>query len=104
MLLSGIMLKMAIYGVLRYLLPSILQMQSYRNFWASSDYLGSTVVYGALIAIVHNDIKKIIAYSSLSHVGLTVAGIFASAIITAKGGFSIDGAQGALVQTFAHGT
>ena len=103
MLLSGIMLKMAIYGVLRYLLPI-----------APDALLGTSgqvvmilavigVVYGALIAIVHNDIKKIIAYSSLSHVGLMVAGIFASAIITAKGGFSIDGAQGALVQTFAHG-
>ncbi len=103
MLLSGIMLKMAIYGVLRYLLPI-----------APDALIGTSgqivmilavigVVYGALIAIVHNDIKKIIAYSSLSHVGLMVAGIFASAIITAKGGFSIDGAQGALVQTFAHG-
>lgn len=103
MLLSGIMLKMAIYGVLRYLLPI-----------APEALLGTSgqivmilsiigVVYGALIAIVNTDIKRIIAYSSLSHVGLMVAGIFASAIITAKGGFSIEGAQGALVQTFAHG-
>lgn len=103
MLLSGIMLKMAIYGVLRYLLPI-----------APEALLGTSgqivmilsiigVVYGALIAIINTDIKRIIAYSSLSHVGLMVAGIFASAIITAKGGFSIEGAQGALVQTFAHG-
>lgn len=103
MLLSGIMLKMAIYGVLRYLLPI-----------APEALLGTSgqvvmilsiigVVYGALIAIVNTDIKRIIAYSSLSHVGLMVAGIFASAIITAKDGFSIEGAQGALVQTFAHG-
>ena len=103
MLLSGIMLKMAIYGVLRYLLPI-----------APEALLGTSgqivmilsiigVVYGALIAIVNTDIKRIIAYSSLSHVGLMVAGIFASAIITAKGGFSIEGAQGALLQTFAHG-
>lgn len=103
MLLSGIMLKMAIYGVLRYLLPI-----------APEALLGTSgqvvmilsiigVIYGALIAIVNTDIKRIIAYSSLSHVGLMVAGIFASAIITAKGGFSIEGAQGALVQTFAHG-
>lgn len=103
MLLSGIMLKMAIYGVLRYLLPI-----------APEALLGTSgqvvmilsiigVVYGALIAIVNTDIKRIIAYSSLSHVGLMVAGIFASAIITAKGGFNIEGAQGALVQTFAHG-
>jgi NADH-quinone oxidoreductase subunit M len=103
MLLSGIMLKMAIYGVLRYLLPI-----------APTALLGTSgqvvmilsilgVVYGALIAIVHHDIKKIIAYSSLSHVGLMVAGIFASAILTAQGNFTFEGAQGALVQTFAHG-
>lgn len=39
------------------------------------------IVYGALIAIVKNDIKRIITYSSLSHIGLIVAGIFASAIL-----------------------
>lgn len=103
MLLSGIMLKMAIYGVLRYLLPI-----------APNALLGTSgqvvmivsvlgVVYGALIAIVHHDIKKIIAFSSLSHVGLIVAGIFASAILTAKGNFTMEGAEGALVQAFAHG-
>lgn len=103
MLLSGIMLKMAIYGILRYLLPI-----------APAALLGTSgqvvmilsvlgIVYGAVIAIVRFDIKKIIAFSSLSHVGLMVAGIFASAILTAKGGFTIEGAQGALVQTFAHG-
>jgi len=65
------------------------------------------VIYGALIAIVNNDSKRIIAYSSLSHVGLMVAGIFASAILTVRlanpASLVIEGAEGALVQTFAHG-
>jgi NADH-quinone oxidoreductase subunit M len=103
MLLSGIMLKMAIYGVLRYLLPIAPEALIGTSGQVVMILAVIGVIYGALIAIVHTDIKKIIAFSSLSHVGLMVAGIFASAIITAKGGFSIDGAQGALVQTFAHG-
>ncbi len=103
MLLSGIMLKMAVYGVLRYLLPI-----------TPDPILGTSggivlmlavfgVVYGALIAIVQNDSKRIIAYSSLSHIGLIAAGIFASAILTLKGTFTYEGGEGAMIQTFAHG-
>lgn len=103
MLLSGIMLKMAVFGLLRWLLPI-----------TPEPILGTSggivlllcvfgVVYGALIAIVQNDSKRLIAYSSLSHVGLIAAGIFASAILTLKGNFTIEGGEGAMVQTFAHG-
>jgi len=103
MLLSGIMLKMAVYGLLRYLLP------------ITPDALAGTsggivlmlcvfgVIYGALIAIVQNDSKRIIAYSSLSHVGLIAAGIISSALLTLKGTFTYEGGDGAMVQTFAHG-
>lgn len=103
MLLSGIMLKMAIYGVLRYLLPIAPNALLGTSGQAVMILSVIGIVYGAVIAIIHFDIKKIIAYSSFSHVGLMVAGIFASAILTAKGGFTFEGAQGALVQTFAHG-
>lgn len=103
MLLSGIMLKMAIYGILRYLLPitpdaiagisgSIVMMLA---------IIG--VLHGALIALIQNDSKRILAYSSFSHVGLMVAGIFASAIMVLKGKYNIEGAEGALIQAFAHG-
>ncbi len=61
------------------------------------------IVHGALIAIIQNDSKRLIAYSSLSHVGLMVAGIMASAILTMKGTLMIEGGEGALVQAFAHG-
>lgn len=103
MLLAGIMLKMAIYGVMRYLLPitPIPIAGISGQIVLILAIIG--IVHGALIAIIQTDMKKIIAYSSFSHVGLMVAGIFASAVITLRGSFNIEGAEGALVQTFAHG-
>ena len=103
MLLSGIMLKMAIYGLMRWLLPitpdPILGISG--KIVMVLAIIG--IVHGALIAIIQNDSKRLIAYSSLSHVGLMVAGIMASAILTMKGTLTITGGEGALVQTFAHG-
>ena len=103
MLLSGIMLKMAVYGLLRYLLPitpdPILGISG--QIVLVLAIVG--IVHGALIAIVQNDAKRLIAYSSLSHVGLMVAGIMASAILTVKGTLMTEGGEGAMVQAFAHG-
>lgn len=103
MLLSGIMLKMAVFGVIRFLLPI--------TPGAVAGISGSIVLmlamigvlHGAVIALIQNDSKRIIAYSSFSHVGLMVAGIFASALLTMRGVFVTEGSEGALVQTFAHG-
>lgn len=103
MLLSGIMLKMAVYGLLRYLLPITPVALAGTSGGIVIMLAVFGVVYGALIAIVQNDSKRIIAYSSLSHVGLIAAGIFASTILTLKGNFTFEGGQGAMVQTFAHG-
>ncbi|KQR93567.1 NADH dehydrogenase [Chryseobacterium sp. Leaf180] len=103
MLLSGIMLKMAIYGIIRYLIP----ITPSAIFGISGQIVIILaivgIIHGALIAIIQTDMKRIIAYSSFSHVGLMVAGIFSSAVLTLKGTFTIEGAEGALVQTFAHG-
>ncbi|MDQ0477790.1 MULTISPECIES: NuoM family protein [Chryseobacterium] len=103
MLLSGIMLKMAVYGLLRWLLPitpePILGLSG--QIVLVLAIIG--VVHGALIAIIQNDSKRLIAYSSLSHVGLMTAGIMASAILTVKGTLMIEGGEGALIQSFAHG-
>ena len=103
MLLSGIMLKMAVYGLLRYLLPitpdPVLGISG--QIVLVLAIVG--IVHGALIAIAHNDTKRILAYSSLSHVGLMVAGIMASAIVTMNGSLSTQGGEGAMVQAFAHG-
>lgn len=103
MLLSGIMLKMAVYGVMRYLLPITPLPIAGISGQIVIILAIVGIVHGALIAIIQTDMKRIIAYSSFSHVGLMVAGIFASAVITLRGTFNVEGAEGALVQTFAHG-
>nr|WP_315032874.1 NADH-quinone oxidoreductase subunit M [uncultured Chryseobacterium sp.] len=103
MLLSGIMLKMAIYGVMRYLLPITPLPIAGISGQIVIILAIVGIVHGALIAIIQSDMKRIIAYSSFSHVGLMVAGIFASAVVTLRGTFNVEGAEGALVQTFAHG-
>ncbi|KAB1229795.1 complex I subunit 4 family protein [Chryseobacterium viscerum] len=103
MLLSGIMLKMAIYGVMRYLLPITPIPIAGISGQIVIILAIVGIVHGALIAIIQTDMKRIIAYSSFSHVGLMVAGIFASAVVTLRGTFNVEGAEGALVQTFAHG-
>ncbi len=103
MLLSGIMLKMAVFGLLRYLLP--ITPHAIEGTSGGIVLMLSVfgVAYGALIAIVQNDSKRLIAYSSLSHVGLITAGIFASAILSLKGTFTYEGGAGAVIQAFAHG-
>lgn len=103
MLLSGIMLKMAVYGILRYLLP--ITPNAIGGISGSIVLILAIVgiLHGALIALIQNDIKRILAYSSFSHIGLIVAGIFATAMFVMKGTLSIEGGEGALVQAFAHG-
>ncbi len=103
MLLSGIMLKMAVYGVLRYLLPITPDPVMGISGQIVMILAICGIVHGALIALVSNDSKRILAYSSFSHVGLIVAGIFASAILTMNGTFTFEGGQGAMIQAFAHG-
>ncbi|RZK35894.1 MAG: NADH-quinone oxidoreductase subunit M [Hymenobacter sp.] len=93
MLLSGIMLKMGIYGCLRWLLPVV---PSGTSQWQQLIMVLSIIgiVYGAIIAIRQRDMKRLIAYSSLSHVGLMAAGVFS---------LKITGLQGVVVQMLAHG-
>lgn len=103
MLLSGIMLKMAVYGVIRYLLP----ITPHALLGTSGELVVVLsvvgVLYGAIIALVTKNIKTIIAYSSISHLGMMAGGIFVSAILTLKGTFTTEGAEGAMLQTMAHG-
>lgn len=75
MLLSALMLKMALYGMMRWLLPLTPEALPCLK------YIGMTlgvigVIYAAIIAIKQDDIKKLFAYASISHVGLIAAGIF----------------------------
>jgi NADH-quinone oxidoreductase subunit M len=93
MLLSGIMLKMGVYGLIRLLLPIV---PSGVETWGMLAVILSVIgiIYGSIIAIQQRDMKRLIAYSSFAHVGLMSAGVFST---------SANGLQGAMVQMLAHG-
>ncbi len=93
MLLSGIMLKMGTFGLIKWLLPVVpLGIEK----WGSTAILLSVIgiVYASVIAISQKDFKRLIAYSSIAHVGLISAGIFSA---------NQQGIQGAIMQMLAHG-
>jgi NADH-quinone oxidoreductase subunit M len=93
MLLSGIMLKMGTYGLIRWLMPLVpLGWSSWA--WTAMVLSIIGIVYASMIAIVQKDYKRLIAYSSIAHVGLISAGIFA---------FNTEGLTGSLLQMVAHG-
>jgi NADH-quinone oxidoreductase subunit M len=93
MLLSGIMLKMGTYSLLRWLLPLFpTGLADWGPLAIGLCVIG--IVYASVIAIMQKDLKKLLAYSSVAHVGLISAGIFA---------LNMEGFQGSVVQMFAHG-
>lgn len=93
MLLAGIMLKMGIYGVIRWLIPvAPLGFAAWGQTALILSVIG--IVYASIIAFTQNDIKRLIAYSSIAHVGLISAGIFA---------WNLQGLQGAMIQMLNHG-
>jgi NADH-quinone oxidoreductase subunit M len=93
MLLSGIMLKMGTYSLIRWLLPVLPEgVKEWQSLVIALSVAG--IVYASIIAIMQKDLKRLLAYSSIAHVGLISAGIFA---------LNISGMQGSLVQMFAHG-
>lgn len=93
MLLSGIMLKMGTYGLIRWLLPLVPQgVADWGGTAVALSVIG--IIYASVVAIQQKDFKRLIAYSSIAHVGLISAGIFS---ITAQG------IQGGIMQMLAHG-
>ena len=93
MLLSGIMLKMGIYGIIRWMLPILpLGIAEWGN--CVMILCAISIVYASVIAIYQKDFKRLIAYSSIAHVGLITAGVFS---------LSMQGLQGSVVQMLAHG-
>jgi NADH-quinone oxidoreductase subunit M len=93
MLLSGIMLKMGVYGAIRWMIPNApLAFWQWQNTPLTLAIIG--IVYASLIAFNQKDGKRLIAYSSIAHVGLIAAGVFT---------ISIEGTQGAIIQMFNHG-
>ncbi|MFM2207210.1 MAG: hypothetical protein RL213_1185 [Bacteroidota bacterium] len=93
MLLSGIMLKMGVYGAIRWMLPVVPGAFADYGSWIMILSVAG-VVYGAFIAWRQNDIKRLIAYSSISHVGMIAAGVFS---------LTAEGIQGGIVQMLSHG-
>jgi len=92
-LLAGVLLKMGTYGLVRFSLPLFPTMS---HLFAPIISLLAVVgiIYGALVAMVQPDLKKLVAYSSVSHMGFIVLGIFS---------FSQQGMEGAIYQMLNHG-
>lgn len=81
---SGVMAKMGAYGLMRFTLPFFPGVSHKMAPYVMALAVIGTI-YGALIATVQNDLKRLVAYSSLSHMGLVVLGIFASTELSLQG-------------------
>jgi len=92
-LLAGVLLKMGTYGLMRFNLP-IFPDAAHQWSVLISSLAVVGIIYGALVAMVQPDLKKLVAYSSVSHLGFVVLGIFS---------FTDQGMQGALYQMLNHG-
>ncbi len=92
-LLAGVLLKLGGYGFLRFSVP--LLPNAAKEFAPIMIALAViAILYGALVAMVQPDLKKLVAYSSVSHMGFVILGIFV---------FNMQGIQGAIYQMLAHG-
>ena len=92
-ILAGVLLKMGAYGFLRFSVPML--PQASQQFAPMMFTLGVVaVLYTSLVALAQTDMKKLIAYSSVAHMGVVVIGIFT---------FNAQGLQGALFQMLSHG-
>jgi NADH-quinone oxidoreductase subunit M len=92
-ILAGVLLKMGTYGMIRFCLPLFPDASHRAAPWvAVLAIIG--IIYGALVALVQPNLKKLVAYSSVSHLGFVVLGIFA---------FTNISLQGAVYQMLAHG-
>jgi NADH-quinone oxidoreductase subunit M len=92
-LLAGVLLKMGTYGLIRFCLPLFPQSAVlYAPYISVLAIIG--IIYGALVAMVQTDMKKLVAYTSVSHMGFIVLGIFA---------MTVESMQGAIIQMINHG-
>ena len=93
MLLSGIMLKMGLYSIIRWqinIVPNVAKLMVITCVIIAI----AGVIYGSIVALRQKNLKKLLAYSSLAHVGLIAAGIYS---------LKLDGLHGAVLQMIAHG-
>ncbi len=92
-ILAGVLLKMGTYGFVRFSLP-LLPDASKEAVWRVLGLAVIGIIYGALVALVQSDWKKLVAYSSVSHLGFVMLGIFALTEL---------GLQGGILQMINHG-
>ena len=92
-LLAGVLLKIGSYGFLRFALP-LVPAGALWAFHAVAILAVIGIIYGALLALAQDDIKKLVAYSSVSHMGFCLLGLFA---------FNTVGLTGGLLQMLNHG-
>ena len=92
-ILAGVLLKMGAYGFLRFSVPMLPEASAY---FAPFIFTISVVavIYTSLVALAQEDMKKLIAYSSVAHMGVVTIGIFT---------FNVQGISGALFQMLSHG-
>ena len=97
-ILAGVLLKMGGYGMLRFCLP--LFPDAAVDFVLPIAILSVTaILYGAAVSLVQKDLKKLVAYSSVSHMGFVTAGIFAAIALSDNAA----GMEGAILVMFNHG-
>ncbi|MFO7983418.1 MAG: NADH-quinone oxidoreductase subunit M [Desulfuromonadales bacterium] len=92
-ILAAILLKMGTYGYLRFAMPLFPEaLQTFMPVLATLCVVG--IIYGALVAMMQEDVKKLVAYSSVSHLGFVMLGIFA---------MNMQGMAGGMIQMINHG-
>lgn len=93
MVLSAVMVKMGVFAMMRWLLPLFpAALKQYDNIVIGLSVVG--IVYASCLAMVQDDLKRLVAYSSIAHIGLMSAAIFTR---------SMEAWQGATIQMFSHG-
>ena len=100
-MLAGVLLKMGGYGLLR-INVGMFPSQTDRFAWALVALGVISVLYGAVVTLRQTDLKRLIAYSSVSHMGLVLIGI--GSVGVAAGELTVTGLKGAAMQLFTHGT
>lgn len=93
MVMSGIMVKMGLFGVIQWLLPIMPQAAADASF-AIIVFCVIGIIYASLIAMRQDDLKRLVAYSSIAHIGLMCAALFTNQAI---------GTEGVIIQMFSHG-
>jgi NADH-quinone oxidoreductase subunit M len=94
-ILAGVLLKMGTYGILRLNYPMLPVATADLAYWFLGALGAWNIIYGALCAMAQKDLKKLVAYSSVSHMGYVMLGMAS---------FTTQGINGAVLQMFNHGT